>query len=318
MPPKRTLKYYLFLKPIALLLRTLAYTLVPRITPTPNETLHIPSRDPQRTIKVHVYSPPNPPPGKPDKGPLHSTPTPRPVLLNFCGSGYIIQGHGLDNTYCRHIATNTPYTVFDVQYRMAPEHPFPAALEDAEDVLAYVRSQPEIYDVSRVGLSGFSAGGNLATSLAANHEGPFRVLVAFYPVVDATRPLEERRAPEVGGWALPGWFVRFCTVAYLSGGFEGGDVRISPIGRAVGGDSGDRGWRVERVLLVSAARDLLALEVEELGGLLLKGGDGEFLKKVVVERVDGVGHAWDKVAKEGTVEWEKMMRAYGMVVDLLN
>ncbi|KAE8358159.1 Alpha/Beta hydrolase protein [Aspergillus caelatus] len=307
MPPKRTLKYYLLLKPIALLLRTLTYTLAPRITPTPTTTLHIPSRDPQRTIKVHVYSPPT---ANPTKAPL-------PILLNFCGSGFVIQGHGLDNTYCTHIASHTPYTVFDVQYRIAPEHPFPAALEDAEDVLAYVRSRPEMYDLSRVGLSGFSAGGNLATSLAANQKGPFRVLVAFYPVVDATRPLGERRAPEVGGWTLPGWFVRFCTVAYLSGGFEGrgGDVRISPIRRAVG-DSG--GWRVERVLLVSAARDLLALELEELGGLLKKGGNGEFLNKVVVERVDGVGHAWDKVAKEGTVGWDKMMRVYGMVVDLLN
>ncbi|KAB8261335.1 Alpha/Beta hydrolase protein [Aspergillus pseudonomiae] len=303
MPPKRTLKYHLFLKPVALVLRALAYTLAPRITPTPTTTLHIPSRDPQRTIPVHIYRPRNPAKG------------PHPVLLNFCGGGFIIQGHGLDHTYCSHIAAHTAYTVFDVQYRMAPEHPFPAALEDAEDVLGYVRARPETYDASRVALSGFSAGGNLATSLAANHEGPFKVLVAFYPLVDAVRPLGERKAPERGGWTLPGWFVRFCTVAYLSGGFEGqgGDVRISPLRRAVAD-----GWRVERVLLVAAARDLFAPEVEELGALLAKGGNGGFLKKVVVERVDGVGHAWDKVAKEGTVGWEKMMRVYGMVVDLLD
>ncbi|OGM49294.1 esterase/lipase [Aspergillus bombycis] len=303
MPPKRTLKYHLFLKPVAFLLRALAYTLVPRITPTPTTTLHIPSRDPQRTIKVHVYRP-----CSPEKGP-------HPVLLNFCGGGFIIQGHGLDHTYCSHIAAHTAYTVFDVQYRMAPEHPFPAALEDAEDVLAYVRARPETYDAGRVGVSGFSAGGNLATSLAANHEGPFKVLVAFYPVVDAARPSAERTAPEVGGWTLPSWFVRFCTVAYLSAGFEGRDVRVSPLRRAVGDGAG---WRVERALLVSAARDVLAPEVEELGGMLAKGGNGGFLKKVVVERVEGVGHAWDKVAKEGTVGWEKMMRVYGMVVDLLD
>ncbi|KAE8375050.1 Alpha/Beta hydrolase protein [Aspergillus bertholletiae] len=303
----RTLTYYLLLKPIALLLRAFVHILVPRITPTPTITLYIPSRDPQRTIKVHLYSPSNP-----TKGPC-------PVLLNFCGSGFVIQGHGFDNTYCTHIAAHTGYTVFDVQYRMAPEHPFPAAFEDAEDVLNFVRSQPQTYDLSRIALSGFSAGGNLATSLAANQAGPFRALVAFYPLVDATRPFGGRVAPEAGGWTLPGWFVRFCTAAYLGVRFRGraGDVRISPMRRVVE-SSGSKGWRVERVLLVSAARDVLAPEVEELGQLLLaEEGDGEFLKKVVVERVEGVGHAWDKVAKEGTRGWEEMMRVYGIAVDLL-
>ncbi|KAE8393340.1 Alpha/Beta hydrolase protein [Aspergillus alliaceus] len=308
----KPLNYYLYLKPFATLLRLLARLLAPRLTPTPTTTLHIPSRDPNRTIKVHVYTPPTTQRKQQQKGPT-------PLLLNFCGSGFIIQGHGLDDPYCHHIAQNTSYTVFDIQYRMSPEHPFPAPLEDAEDVISWVRSRPEVYDLDRLGLSGFSAGGNVAVSLAANHEGPFKALVAFYPVVDAVRSVEERVAVEREGVKLPGWFMRFCTKAYLSRGVElvggRGDVRVSPIFRDV-----VDGWKVERVLCVSPARDVLAGEVEELAGKLAEGGKaegGRFLKKVVCERVEGCGHGWDKVAKEGTEAWEKRMRVYGMVVDLL-
>jgi acetyl esterase/lipase len=70
---------------------------------------------------------------------------------------------------------------------------------------------------------------------------------------------------------------------------------------------------VRRVLLVSAARDCLAVEVEELGDRL---GTVEGMS-VVCERVEGCGHAWDKVAKEGSWGWEEKVRVYGMVVDLL-
>ncbi|KAE8357052.1 Alpha/Beta hydrolase protein [Aspergillus coremiiformis] len=300
----RPLTYYIVLKPVATLLRQLAFVLAPRIVPTPSSTLLIPSRDPKRSIKIHVYSPSSPP-----KGPL-------PLLLNFCGSGFVIQGHGLDDDYCHYIARNTDYTVFDIQYRMSPEHPCPAPLEDAEDVITWVQSQPGSYDRSRLGLSGFSAGGNVASSMAANHPGPFKVLVVFYPVVDAVRPMGERVAPERGGVKLPGWFMRFCTRAYLSGEFRGrgADVRVSPILRDV-----KDGWRVERVLGVSPAGDILAGEVEDWVKKLQAGREegGRFLKIVDCERVEGCGHAWDKVAEEGTEAWEKKMRVYGKVVELL-
>lgn len=60
---------------------------------------------------------------------------PSPVLLNFCGSGFVLPTFGNDDEYCRYVADRTDYIVIHVQYRLAPEHPFPAAFQDAEDVV---------------------------------------------------------------------------------------------------------------------------------------------------------------------------------------
>lgn len=56
----------------------------------------------------------------------------------------------------------------DVKYRLAPEHPFPAAFDDVEDVVKRVRSQPARFDQAHLSLSGFSAGGNLALAVASS------------------------------------------------------------------------------------------------------------------------------------------------------
>jgi acetyl esterase/lipase len=78
-------------------------------------------------------------------------------------SGFVLRTFGSDDEYCRFIADKTDYNVIDVQYRLAPESPFPAAFNDAEDAVAWVRSLPEQFDISCVSLPGFSAGANIAS-----------------------------------------------------------------------------------------------------------------------------------------------------------
>ncbi|KAJ5090913.1 hypothetical protein N7532_009597 [Penicillium argentinense] len=111
---------YVYHKALATFLRALVR---PRLQfhPKPDDTIFIPARDPDRTIRVHVYKP------------AHAT-EPTPVLINFCGSIFVLRTFGSDDEFCQFVADKTNYTVIDAQYRLAPEHPFPAAFYDAEDL----------------------------------------------------------------------------------------------------------------------------------------------------------------------------------------
>jgi len=140
-----------------------------------DEVLHIPSRDSGRTIKAYCYHSSNRP----------TQPSPVPVLVNFHGSGYVIPLHGSDDEFALKIQDNTSYTVLDVSYRLAPEHPFPAACKDAEDAVRYVLADLEKYDKNHISVSGFSAGGALALGLCGHvfSQGTFEHVLAFYPPI---------------------------------------------------------------------------------------------------------------------------------------
>src|SRR5664279_396705 len=118
---------YLRLRLLISFLPVLMGLLAPLPTPKPDSVLKIPSRDEGRTIKIHAYNP--------DIEPGSVGGEPHPVLINFYGSGFALQFHGADDRFCRHVATRTNHIVLDVQYRVAPENPFPAPVNDAEDVV---------------------------------------------------------------------------------------------------------------------------------------------------------------------------------------
>ena len=78
--------------------------------------------------------------------------------------------------------------MLDASYALAPEHPFPSALEDAQDLILHVLQHPDVYDAANMVLSGFSSGGNLAlaaaTDLKRHSQLPskaIRAVVSFYP-----------------------------------------------------------------------------------------------------------------------------------------
>lgn len=96
-----------------------------------------------------------------------------PVLLYFHGGGYVLGGLDSHDLLCRSLATHTPCAVLSVDYRRAPEHPFPAAFEDAVQAYRWLRSTeaqaalaPLRLDTRRVVVGGDSVGGTLATVLA--------------------------------------------------------------------------------------------------------------------------------------------------------
>jgi acetyl esterase len=128
-------------------------------------------------IPIRIYTPAG-------EGPL-------PVLLYFHGGGWVLGDIESSDPLCRTLANATGCIVVSVDYRLAPEHPFPAAADDAYYATQWVAANAGGFggDPSRIAVSGDSAGGNLAAvvCLIARDRGEpaitFQLLI--YPATDA-------------------------------------------------------------------------------------------------------------------------------------
>jgi acetyl esterase len=125
--------------------------------------------------------------------------TPTPLTIYFHGGGWVIGDLDTHDGVCRFLAAAAGTTVLAIDYRLAPEHPFPAAVEDAWAGFAWaVASAAELgIDPTRVAVAGDSAGGNLAAvvSLLARAGGgqmPAMQLL-IYPPTDSAADLPSRR-----------------------------------------------------------------------------------------------------------------------------
>ena len=116
---------------------------------------------------------------------------PLPVLVYFHGGGWVLGNLDSHDANCRSLCLGADVLVVSVDYRLAPEHPFPAAIDDCYAVTRWLSTNAASLggDPSRLAVSGDSAGGNLAAAtalLARDRGGPkiaFQLLV--YPVADA-------------------------------------------------------------------------------------------------------------------------------------
>jgi acetyl esterase len=112
-----------------------------------------------------------------------------PVILYYHGGGHVIGSLDTHDLVARNLAAGSEALVVSVDYRMGPEHRFPAAVEDSIAALEWVHAHAEGLgaDPGRLGVHGDSAGGNLAAvvALAARDSGPrLRLQSLVYPVTD--------------------------------------------------------------------------------------------------------------------------------------
>ncbi len=126
---------------------------------------------------------------------------PRPAFVNFHGGGFVRGYHRRDTIFCAQMARATGAIVFDVDYKLAPEHPFPTGLHECHDIVAWVFSNAVGLgvDPARIAIGGHSAGGNFATAICimAQESGAFRpcAQVLDYPFLDGVTPPEEKVDP---------------------------------------------------------------------------------------------------------------------------
>lgn len=118
---------------------------------------------------------------------------PTPVILFFHGGGWVIGSLATHDGLCRRLATLTGQPVVAVDYRLAPEHPYPAAIEDSRAALNWLFTAGPIHnlEVTEAVLVGDSAGGQLAAVLAIENAAktdplPVAAQVLIYPMVDLT------------------------------------------------------------------------------------------------------------------------------------
>jgi acetyl esterase len=112
-----------------------------------------------------------------------------PVLLYFHGGGWCIGNLDTHDPVCRQLADQAGCAVLSVDYRLAPEHPFPAAVEDCAAALRFIAAEGASLglDPERIAVGGDSAGGNLAavcTLLARDAEIALAAQLLIYPVTD--------------------------------------------------------------------------------------------------------------------------------------
>lgn len=156
-----------------------------------------------------------------------------PLILYFHGGGWCIGDVASYDGYCRRLANAARCAVLSVDYRLAPEHPFPAAVEDASFALEWAAAHGGLLSVDpeRIALGGDSAGGTLSivTALAARDRGGPTVscLALTYPCVEiaSTRASRERFGD---GYFLDRASLQWFFERYL-GRHDGSDWRASPM-----------------------------------------------------------------------------------------
>jgi acetyl esterase len=158
-----------------------------------------------------------------------------PALLYFHGGGFVVGGIETDDAFCRRLARLAGCAVVSVGYRLAPEHRFPAAIEDAEAAYRFLLEEGADLgiDPARIAVGGCSAGGNLAAVLCqlardASLPAPRHQLL-FYPLADAAATTGSRVSCD-RGFFLDGATIRWFNEHYL-GGPPRKEFRVSPLRR---------------------------------------------------------------------------------------
>ncbi|WP_051378488.1 alpha/beta hydrolase [Derxia gummosa] len=185
------------------------------------ETLALTRRD-GGEIGVRLYWP-----GEPDWT------APLPLLVFLHGGGFTVGSAATHDRIVRRLCTGAGCAVASVEYRLAPEHPFPAAFEDAWDALAHFAAEAGRYgiDPARIAIGGDSAGGTLsaACAIAARDAGlPLALQLLIYPGTDSHQDTESHLRL-ADGFLLTRKTILWFFGHYLTGESARTDWRFAPL-----------------------------------------------------------------------------------------
>jgi acetyl esterase len=211
---------------------------------------------------------------------------PFPLMVFFHGSGFVVCDLDTHDGLCRNLCAGSGCVVVSVDYRLAPEHKFPAAPDDCLAATRWVAANASALggDVGRIVVAGDSAGGNLAavTALRARDEGGPKLIgqLLIYPVTDYFQPGTPSMTENAEGFGLTRdgmiWFWNH----YVRSAGDGVHPHASPLRAATLAG-------LPPALVVTAQYDPLRDEGESYAEALAKAGVA-----VEMKRWDGMNHGF--------------------------
>ena len=233
-----------------------------------------------------------------------STPlsSPAPMVINFHGGGFIKGRSARDKRYCCFLAEALSCLVWDVDYVLAPEAPFPAAVDQCYDVAAYVFSHTKVLGVhpGRIAVVGHSAGGNLAAAIqikdaAIGHLHPCGLIMEYFPGDHTADPMdrltaEQRQNPRAAARAETERMYQ----AFYCDASAAGSPLCSPLKAAR-----QELEHFPDCLVLSADLDSLKEETEAFAAMLVQAG-----VTVTAKRIPGAMHGF---SVNRTDKWEQAL-----------
>lgn len=214
-----------------------------------------------------------------------STSEPRPVVVYFHGGGWVVGSLDSHDAFCRRIAAESNCNVVAVDYRRAPEHPYPAAFDDCYEVTEYVAHQPDQFGAAPgdLAVAGDSAGGNLAAAVcikAREEQGPaISLQLLIYPIIDHS--LETLSYEDFAeGFGLTRDVMKWFWQQYVPGELPLNDAYLTPARAA-------RLSGLPNAHIITAEYDVLRDEGESYAARLSKSG-----VTTTSRRYDGMLHGF--------------------------
>ena len=192
--------------------------------------IHVPAtaETPAAQIALREYRPLRPT----SQQSLDERPHNGPALVYYHGGGWTIGDLETHDVLCRSLANRSGCVVLAVDYRLGPEHPFPAAFYDAVAAFQWVaeHAHPLGVDPQRIAVGGDSAGGNLAAAVClalrgAHHRPAYQLLI--YPATDL-RAIAPSHTSNGSGYLLDSASIQWFTQNYLRSTEDASDWRASP------------------------------------------------------------------------------------------
>lgn len=227
-----------------------------------------------------------------------------PVTVYFHGGGFVVMDLDTHDGVCRQLCSFSRSVVVSVDYRLAPEFPFPAAADDAFAALQWVAGHASDIgaDAQAIAVAGDSAGGNLATvaALRARDEGGpvLKAQLLFYPVVDFTgRTRWPSRSAFAEGYGMTAATLDWFMTQYLPEPRHRTHAHASPLAADLTG--------LPPTAMVTAGYDLLRDEGEAYAARLADAGVPVWLRRhdalnhAFLHWTDGVPGALDALQQAG-------------------
>lgn len=205
------------------------------------------------------------------------------LLVFFHGGGWVIGDLNSHDGVCRSLANKSGHAVLSVDYRLAPEHKFPAAFDDCVAAVkwAFENAKSLGIDNSRMAVGGDSAGGNLAAAVALAEVVPLKFQMLIYPAVDMrmeSPSINENANAPILTKAVMSWFVAH----YMSGDADRTNINASPMLA-----SDELLKKMPPAIVITAQYDPLRDEGEAYGKRLVENG-----VSTTITRYNGAFHGF--------------------------